>query len=202
MHVALVHRDLHAVTRGGICTLYLALADELVRAGHRVSLVTQQTPHPVRRHGIDLHTLPRTDDLTSHQHAVAALLDRLRPDVAECSTWEAELLDYLHAPGRAPVLVRGDLSAATMGAAQLVDAERALCAAADAVIAVSQFAADDLTRVYGVARPAVIANGVDRHRFTPSGHRRPTSGWQIDLDPTGKVTRRWPLPELIDSDPR
>lgn len=144
MRVALVHRDLHAVARGGICTLYLALAAELVRAGHRVSLITQDTPHPVTQPGVDVHTLPRTDDLTRHRPAVAALLERLRPDVAECSSWEAELLDYLHAPDRAPVLVHGDLTAATMRAAPLVEAERALCSAADVVIAVSQFAADDL----------------------------------------------------------
>ncbi len=29
MRVALVHRDLHQSTRGGICTLYLPLAEEL-----------------------------------------------------------------------------------------------------------------------------------------------------------------------------
>jgi D-inositol-3-phosphate glycosyltransferase len=52
MRVALVHRDLHRVTRGGICTLYLALADELVRLGHEVVLITQDTPHPVVRAGL------------------------------------------------------------------------------------------------------------------------------------------------------
>lgn len=131
MRVVLVHRDLHAVTRGGICTLYLALAAELAAAGHHVILVTQETPHPVSVRGVEVHTLPRTDDLTTHRRAVARLLAVLRPDIAECSMWEAELLDYLQLPGHAPVLVRGDLSAATMRAADLAGDERALCQAAD-----------------------------------------------------------------------
>ncbi|MBT8226707.1 MAG: glycosyltransferase family 4 protein [Dactylosporangium sp.] len=202
MLIALVHRDLHAVARGGVCTLYLDLADALVRAGHRVVLITQDTPHPVRpAPGVDVYTLPRTDDLTAHRQAVAHRLAELRPDVAECSTWEAELLDYLRAPGRAPVLVRGDLSAATMRATSLVNDERALCGAADAVVAVSEFAAADLATAYGIPRPTVVANGVDRARFTPAGHRRPASGWQVDLDPAGRVTRRRPLTDPLDTDP-
>lgn len=201
MRVALIHRDLHAVTRGGICTLYLALAAELAAAGHHVTLVTQETPHPVSAEGVEVHTLSRTDDLLTHRRAVASLLAELRPDVAECSTWEAELLDYLKLPGRAPVLVRGDLSAATMGAADLAGDEKALCQAADAVVAVSEFAAGDLAAAYGIARPSVIANGVDRTRFTPHGHRIPRSGWQVDLNPDGEVINRRPLPDLLATDP-
>jgi hypothetical protein len=49
----------------------------------------------------------------------------------------AELLTYAHQPRRAPVLVRGDLSVATMGATGLADDERRMCAAAEAVVAVS-----------------------------------------------------------------
>jgi glycosyltransferase involved in cell wall biosynthesis len=203
MHVALVHRDLHQIARGGICTLYLALAAKLVGLGHRVSLITQETPHPVTQPGVEVCPLPRTEDLPAHRRAVAELLDRLRPDIAECSTWEAELLRYLRSPRsgrRAPVLVRGDLSAATMGAAELVEAEQALCAAADGVIAVSEFAADDLAAAYGITRPTVIPNGVDRRRFTPPGPTRPRSGWQVDLSSAGTVTARRPLREALDTD--
>jgi len=45
MHVCLVHRDLHQLTRGGICTVYKALAARLAERGHRVTLLTQTTPH-------------------------------------------------------------------------------------------------------------------------------------------------------------
>ncbi|MBT0773718.1 glycosyltransferase family 4 protein [Kineosporia sp. J2-2] len=199
MKVVLVHRDLHKIVRGGICTLYLALAEELVKAGIDVVLITQETPHPVQRAGMSVVTLPRTNDLIAHRAAVADALDRVGPDVIECSTWEAELLTYLARPrsARAPVLVRGDLSAATMNAADLARDEQQLCRRADAMVAVSQFAADDLASAYGIARPAVIANGVDRDRFTASGVTRPESGWGVELDRTGTVINRQPLNTLL-----
>lgn len=63
--------------------------------------------------------------MTAHRRAVTAVLTRIRPDVIDCSTWEAETLDYLQLPPqqRAPVVVRGDLSARTMGAPALAIAE-------------------------------------------------------------------------------
>ncbi|MDQ1292331.1 MAG: glycosyltransferase family 4 protein [Actinomycetota bacterium] len=201
MRVALVHRDLHQITRGGICTLYLALAEHLTRAGHEVILVTQATEHPVVRDQITVVTLPRTDDLAAHRTAVAATIARLAPDVAECSTWEAELLTYAQQPSHVPVLVRGDLSAATMGAHALAADEAHLCRLADAVVAVSAFAADDLSTAYGLPRPTVIPHGVDRTRFTPTGPTRPATGWQIHLDRTGTVTTRQPLADVVRHDP-
>jgi D-inositol-3-phosphate glycosyltransferase len=202
VRVALVHRDLHEVVRGGICTLYLALAEELVKAGLDVILITQTTPHPVQRKGMTVVTLPRTDDLAAHRAAVVEALDQITPDVVECSTWEAELLTYLARPRstRAPVLVRGDLSAATMNGAELAAQEQQLSRLADQVVAVSQFAADDLAGAYGIARPVVIANGVDRDRFTDTGHRIPASGWAVELDQAGTVLTRQPLPALIGAD--
>jgi glycosyltransferase involved in cell wall biosynthesis len=144
--------------------------------------------------------LPRTEDLTSHREAVATAVTRIAPDVAECSTWEAELLTYAQRPHRAPVLVRGDLPAATMGAHALAVDEQHLCQVADTVVAVSEYAADELAGAYGIARPAVISNAVDRDRFTPTGHTHPTSGWQIQLDRTGAVTDRRPLGDALTSD--
>lgn len=35
MHIALVHRDLHALTRGGIATIYRALAPAFIRPATR-----------------------------------------------------------------------------------------------------------------------------------------------------------------------
>jgi len=201
MRVAMVHRDLHQITRGGICTLYLALADELVRCGHEVVLVTQDTPHPVARDGVTVVTLPRTDNLSAHRAAVAAAIDRIGPDVAECSTWEAELLTYAQRAERVPVLVRGDMSAATMGAADLAGDEQRLCEVADTVVAVSEFAADDLAGAYRIPRPAVIPNGVDRARFTPAGHTCPASGWRVQLDSAGVVTGQRTLVEVLNDDP-
>src|ERR1017187_5848368 len=113
MRVCLVHRDIHQITRGGICTLYRALAKRLDGRGHEVTVITQDTPDPVRAPDAKLIVLRRTDDMTAYRRAVTAALIRIRPDVIDCSTWEAETLDYLQLPPqqRASVVARGDLSA-------------------------------------------------------------------------------------------
>jgi glycosyltransferase involved in cell wall biosynthesis len=201
MHICLVHRDLHQVTRGGICTLYRALAGRLLDRGHQVTLVTQETPHPVRLNGVRCLALPRTGDLTAHRERVARVLDAVSPQVVDCSTWEAEALAYLRQPRRvrAPVLVRGDLSAATMGASRHRQAEHELLHLADQVIAVSRFAARDLAQAYGVPEPLVVPNGVDRALFMPGPVTLPRSGHRVALGAGGQVVGRSPLAPLIQA---
>ncbi len=196
MRIALVHRDLHAVTRGGIGTLYRALAPRLRAAGCEVTLITQHTHSPLELEGIRVISLPRTGDLEHHRQAVAAALASLAPDIAESSSWEAETLHYARLPraARAPVVIRGDLSAATMRAGlPLVTAERELVHAADAVLAVSGFAADDLASAYGIPRPVVTANGADRDRFRPGPVTRPAGGHRITLAPDATAATSEPL---------
>ena len=48
----------------------------------------------------------------------------------------------------------------------------------------------------------MIANGVDRARFTRSGHVWPQSGWQVRLDAAAPVTARRPLADAMATDPR
>jgi D-inositol-3-phosphate glycosyltransferase len=196
MRVALVHRDLHAVTRGGIGTLYRALALRLRDAGHEVALITQRTPYPLALKGIRVFTLPRTDDLGIHRQTVEQTLTALRPDVVESSSWEAETLHYARRPAaqRAPTVVRGDLSAATMCAfPDLVAAERELVHVAEKVLAVSEFAATDLAAAYRLPRPMVIANGVERDRFRPGPLTLPTGGQRITLAADATAATRRPL---------
>lgn len=199
MRIALVHRDLHATTRGGIGTLYRALAPRLHAAGHEVTLITQHTPDPLSLKGIQVFTLPRTDDLESHRQAVEATLTAITPDVVESSSWEAETLHYARRPPqtRAPVVVRGDLSAATMRAfTDLINAERELLHHADAVLAVSEFAAADLADAYHLPQPTVIANGVERNHFRPGPATPPTGGRWITLAADASAATRRPLSQL------
>lgn len=201
MRICLVHRDLHAVTRGGIGTLFRELAIRLRHHGHAVILLTQQSPSPLRLPGVTVHTLSRTDDLDTHRRHVADALTALRPDVVECSSWEAEALHYLQQPRheRVPVVVRGEVSATTMRATTLVEAEREALHAADAVTAVSDFAARDLAGAYDIPEPLVIPNGVDRDRFQPGPSSPPASGYRITLDRTGAVSSQAPLAELTST---
>jgi D-inositol-3-phosphate glycosyltransferase len=201
MHICIVHRDIHQVTRGGICTLYRALAACLAARGHQVTVITQATPHPIRALDAELVTLPRTSDLTAHRRAVTAALTAISPDVIDCSTWEAETLDYLQIPAshRAPVVVRGDLSARTMGAAVLAAAESDLVHLADRVIAVSAFASRDVAAAYRIRAPQVICNGVDSNRFCPGPVLAPRSGYRVTLDRDGQATGHESLPGLLAS---
>jgi glycosyltransferase involved in cell wall biosynthesis len=197
MRIALVHRDLHAVTRGGIGTLYRALAPRLRAAGCEVTLITQHSPRPLELQGTRVITLPRTDDMERHRQAVTETLASLAPDITEASSWEAETLHYARLPpaARAPVVVRGDLSAVTMRAGlPLVTAERELLHAADAVLAVSGFAAADLASAYGIPRPAVTVNGADRDRFRPGPVTLPAGGHRITLAPDATAAASEPLP--------
>lgn len=201
MHICLVHRDLHAITRGGICTVYRSLAPRLRAAGHDVTLLTQHTTLPVTIDGVKVMTLPRRDNMPLHQRAVTDALARIKPDVVECSSWEAEALNYARAPRqtRAPVVVRGDVSAATMGAADLAADERELLHLADLTLAVSSFASRDLAAAYGLRAPVVVANGVDRDLFQPGPAHPPRSGYQVTLAPSGKIATRTPLQPRIQS---
>jgi D-inositol-3-phosphate glycosyltransferase len=196
MRIAVVHRDLHATTRGGIGTLYRALAPRLSAAGHEITLITQHTPDPLALTGIPVLALPRTDDLDAHRHAVETTLTGLAPDVVESSSWEAETLHYARRPAaaRAPVVVRGDLSAATMRAfGHLITAERELLHAAEQVLAVSEFAATDLAAAYGIPRPTVVANGVERGHFHPGPVTPPTGGRRITLAADATAATSQPL---------
>lgn len=199
MHIAMIHRDLHSLTRGGICTLYRSLAARLTAQGLTVTLITQETHHPVRLEGVSVLALPRTDLRAAHRQAVTEVLDHCRPDVVECSTWEAEALDYLTRPRnqRAPVLVRGEFSAATLGAPDLAADERHLVHRADRVVAVSRYAALDLADAYRIPTPTVIHNGVDRDRFRPGPASTPGSGYLVAIGDDGQATSHRSLPALL-----
>lgn len=202
MRIALVHRDLHGVTRGGICTLYRALGDALAASGHEVFLVTQDSPTPIKGN-YRVVSLPRDDDLVAHRARVTGVLRAIGPTVTECSSWEAELLDYARyeVAKRAPILVRADLTASTMGESHFVAAEREMIALADRVVAVSSFAAADVLTNYGV-QADVVVNGVDRIRFSAHGPAQcPMSGNYLRLDRECKVVEQWPLKELAQREP-
>jgi glycosyltransferase involved in cell wall biosynthesis len=190
MRVAIVHRDLHKVTRGGICTVYRNVAQRLHAMGHEVILITQKTDTPLdTMPGLRVIELPRTEDLAKHRRTVTAALLGVRPDVVESSTWEAELGDYVLRPvdWRARVLVRADLTAQTMGIPEFAQAEGALVEAADKVVAVGSWTAADVERAYGI-RPLVVPNGVDRDLFNPGPANSPlSSGNIVDLDNRGQV---------------
>lgn len=185
LSVALVHRDLHDPTRGGIGTIYRELAARLAARGLNVHLITQNSDSPLQLPGVSTHLLPRTEDLRVHGSNVARTLRALRPDVAEASSWEAELLELLDGGTQndPAVVIRGDLSALTMRARpDLIEREQRLMAHRPCLVGVSRFATQDLQRAYGHASTRVIYNGVDTHHFSPSAPKGPLSVSTVILD--------------------
>lgn len=190
MHIAVVHRDLHHTTRGGIARLYIELARRYVNAGNRVTFVTQECSRLFVDDSIGFVCLPRTEDLDQHRSNVASVLEELQPDIVECSSWEAEALAYAVQKKRCPVVVRGEVSARTMGASQeLIDAEEKLFRHADQLLAVSEWASCDLVRSYGIDPPKVIPNGVNSAIFQPDslGPPEEEQGWFIEVSQCGEV---------------
>lgn len=222
MRVCLVHRWMHV--SNGIATLYAGLALRLRDAGHDVSIVSQCGDHSPALPGVGRFFLPSADDLRAHRSVVAEFLHAWRPDVVDCPLPDAEILTYARQPRaeRAATVVRGTLSAQTRctgaadnqgtsgrsdhsghagnSAAESVEAERALVAAADLVCALGETAARDLARVHDIPLPPVVAPGVDRARFHPGPVLPPTSGYRVDLDVDGRVRDRIPLSTLAADD--
>jgi D-inositol-3-phosphate glycosyltransferase len=198
MRIALVHKDLWSLNRGGICTLYLSLAHEMLKAGHFVYLITQNTGDTAPVPCTEVVYLPRTQEHNRHLQAVSDVLMNLKPDVAECSTWEFELLGYLTVPlrRRAPVLIRGDLSAKTMGVPEYSSGECELLKRSDLNIAISAFAQRDLEAAYGVPISRVVHCGVNRRLFRAMDTlsvEEIRSGDVIELSERGQVLSAMPI---------
>lgn len=188
MRIVFAHRDLVQPRRGGICTIYQSISPILQDRGHEVFAVTATpaTGSMLDAGGARAITVPRHLPLSEYRREVARAVLQAEPDVAECSTWEAELLSYLDIPSHAPVLVRGDLSAATMGQLDLPPDERTLLLRSDLNIAVSHYAKLDLERAYaGVEISDVVPNAVDRKLFRPvpeASFGQISSGVVLDLN--------------------
>jgi glycosyltransferase involved in cell wall biosynthesis len=95
--------------------------------------------------------------------------------------------------------VRGEFSAARLGARQLARDESLLVHAADKVVAVSDYAARDLASEYGIPVPPVVANGVDRARFRPGPVCVPASGYRVTLDGRGQPVSPTPISDLLSA---
>jgi D-inositol-3-phosphate glycosyltransferase len=198
MKVAFVHKDLRDRNRGGICTVYTSLASEMLRADHTVYLITQATDQELSLPLGKIFYLPKTRDHYEHLNAVSNLLQKLNLDIVECSSWEFELLEYVQNAKslRCPVVVRGDLTAKTMGITSLADGEQKLMEKSDLNIAVSFFAKKDIESAYGVSVPAVIHNAVNRElfkHFTIKNLGDIKSGYVLKLSSKAEVLERSPI---------
>lgn len=166
MRIALVHRSSGPRIEGGMARVYQGLGTALSRYG-----VTVRTVGAVEGSGLYVYEFDRDEWVRrecgrrSYAVAIAQELSSFRPDYAECFSWEPELVDQpMSRYGLCGVRV--DVSAYTVGAERSVwEVERKYLAQSQVKLAVSEFAARDAYRAYGIRVPTVCPNGVDRVMF-------------------------------------
>lgn len=166
LRVVLTHRLLADKPVGGVSTLYRRLSEELAESGVDIATMSPN-PCPWSRNHI---LVPDSDDPAEYARGVADAVAEFGPDVAECSSWEYELLDYVRRPRseRAPVVVRCEFAAAEIRAFQFRAGEAELVTSADRLIPVSGVASRSMRSHYGVLpEETVIHNGVDRTIMKP-----------------------------------
>lgn len=177
--ILFAHKDIGDMDRGGVCVLFKALASGLSRKNWNVHVVTTGD---LTLEGVETHKIDPIEDPREYSKAVTRVVESVKPDVAESSTWRAELLDYSEKSKRsAKVVVRADPSAGTLfsNVNELTEGERILCRNADLILAVSEFAKKDIEDNYQVTGVKVVYNGIPDSKSYPQ-NTTITSGEILD----------------------
>lgn len=160
--ICFVHKDIGDIDRGGVCVLFKAIMAGLTGNEWKVSCITQRE---FSMPEINMITLPATKDPILYSEMVSEAVEKLKPNIVECSNWKFELLDYSKRQNRfAKLVVRSDPSATTLFGKDLKNLallEKELCLNADMVLAVSEFAKKDIMKKYGLKDVHVIHNSID-----------------------------------------
>ena len=179
-HICFSHKDISDVDRGGLCVLFKNLISCLQERGWRVSVITSQK---YSRPGLAVYEIGSEKDPIIYSQHVSNILSRIEPDIAECSTWRFELLDFIENHNKkTKTVVRCDppskILFPTLGE-DYVDAEKKLCRGADLLIGVSNFASAQIQKLYQVPMPVTIYNGIFVER--PNGSNIIDSGELVDM---------------------
>lgn len=184
LHVCIISREFPPfVAGGGVGTLYYHLASELLMMGHRVTVIVPGGELNIFKQGnICVHFTPQAvievaaaDGGFSRNMAwsvsamvrLAAIHEKDPVDIVDSALWDTEALATALLPTarRPKVVVRlvtpYALAAQINGwnpdeatSSLFMSAERALMAAADAVVPISESIAKSVEKVYGLARDA------------------------------------------------
>lgn len=160
-HVCFCHKDIGDIDRGGVCVLFKTIMKGLVERGWEVSCLTQQE---FTNGDMNVIQMPQIRNYLEYSRAVSEELSILKPDIAECSNWRVELLDFVRNRDglKTKVIIRSDPSPQTLfGDRRFFEAEKELYYRADKVLAVSKFARKDIEINYNFANAKVIYNAVD-----------------------------------------
>ena len=163
--ICYVHKDIGNIERGGISTLFKTLAIGMRDAGWKVYCITQQE---LEIDGVETVTMEKERDPLVYSKKVSEVITKIKPDIAECSTWRFELLDYLRSDNRyTKIVVRCEPAAEIFfdNMDQYSQSEKELCQKADHRTAVSEFAKHVIEDTYQVKVEQVIYNGIDSNKI-------------------------------------
>ncbi len=202
MHsICYVHKDISSIDRGGLCVLFKTLAKGMSRKGWKVSVITSQ---PFEMEGIETYLLQKTSDPYQYSREVSEALLRIKPDIAECSTWRFELLEYVNHTNRtAKVIVRCDPTTSTLfpNLTSFDSPEQELCKKADMCIAISKFAQQDIKNKYLIKDVRLVFNGIDEIPISSLVDDFLSSGERIDFNRGINIPlKNTPIKYLINED--
>jgi glycosyltransferase involved in cell wall biosynthesis len=180
LHIVLVSKEFPPFTKsGGIGTLYYQLASELLLQGHDITVITQGNEDRVERGNFRLISLPKpevTENYTNSAIAninlswavkvaitIDALNDELPVSVVDTCLWDAECYAFqqIKEELRIPLVVRlvtplivadetNGWNMPTLDKDLLVEFERSMVRAADAVVPISQSIQNTFTKRYKI----------------------------------------------------
>lgn len=174
------HKDISTIDRGGICVLFKTMMRGLVKRGWKVYCITSQD---FCMKGVTVYKTKSINDPLAYSQLVTKIINKLDPDIAECSTWRYELLDFSRQKDRrAKIVIRCDPSAGTLFplASDLDKGESELCKKADLLLTISKFAKSDIESKYGV-KTHLVYNGVSKTNFNKLNYENINSGVILDL---------------------
>lgn len=195
--ILFAHKDIGDIDKGGVCVLFKTLASGLSRMNWNVHVATTQD---LTLEGVETHKIDPIEDPREYSKAITQVVESVKPDIVESSTWRAELLDYSEGARKsAKVVVRADPSAGTLftNVDNLTECERVLCRNADLILAVSEFAKGDIEDNYQVTGVKVVYNGIPDSKNYPQ-NTTITSGEILDpLASKAYSVKELPIEDIV-----
>jgi len=155
MLIGFSHKWLSDKIMGGVSRIYREIIPFLERDHDIVTFSAHQCSWSKN------HIRLSTKNINDYNHNLAKLIAQQNLDIAECSSWEYELLDFAKIKEKkTKVIVRTEFACSEINALDLVQGEQSLLYHADGCIAVSNFVKANIQNTYSdVCVDKVIHNG-------------------------------------------
>ena len=159
--ICFVHKDIGDENRGGVCVSYKSLISGFLKLGWRVICITQRQYQKTEAQVINV---PEEKDPYKHSKNIARIVTKIDADIVECSNYKFETLNYLKTRTRKKplVFVRCNPSSESfLFGSEYTSGEKEMCNLADGIIAISKFANEDISKIYGRSSDIIIYEGIN-----------------------------------------